>query len=81
MEEQSERERGNSRGIPPCLSADRSKGSKIYNVYIKGRFKSVRLDSETEKWEDGDGNKKQVTKVIESKLIMLAPHFRFTHKT
>ena len=25
----------------------------------------------TEKWEDRDGNKKQITKVIGSKLIML----------
>jgi len=38
-----------------------SKGS---NVYVEGSLK-------TEKWEDRDGNKKQVTKVIGSKLIML----------
>ena len=38
-----------------------SKGS---NVFILGSIK-------TEKWEDGEGNKKQITKVIGSKLIML----------
>ncbi len=38
-----------------------SKGS---NVYVEGSLK-------TEKWEDRDGNKKQITKVIGSKLIML----------
>jgi len=38
-----------------------SKGS---NAYVEGSLK-------TEKWEDRDGNKKQVTKVIGSKLIML----------
>jgi single-strand DNA-binding protein len=38
-----------------------AKGS---NVYVEGSLK-------TEKWEDRDGNKKQVTKVIGSKLIML----------
>ena len=38
-----------------------SKGS---NVFILGSIK-------TEKWEDQDGNKKQITKVIGSKLIML----------
>jgi single-strand DNA-binding protein len=38
-----------------------SKGS---NVYLEGSLK-------TEKWEDRDGNKKQTTKVIGSKLIML----------
>ena len=38
-----------------------SKGS---SVYVEGSLK-------TEKWEDRDGNKKQITKVIGSKLIML----------
>ena len=38
-----------------------SKGS---NVYVEGSLK-------TERGEDRDGNKKQVTKVIGSKLIML----------
>jgi single stranded DNA-binding protein len=38
-----------------------SKGS---NVYVEGALK-------TEKWEDRNGNKKQITKVIGSKLIML----------
>ena len=38
-----------------------SKGS---NAYVEGSLK-------TEKWEDRDGNKKQITKVIGSKLIML----------
>ena len=37
----------------------------------EGNLKSVRLDSETEKWKDHDGNKKQITKVIGSKSIML----------
>ncbi len=39
-----------------------SKGS---NVYVEGSLK-------TEKWEDRDGNKKQIMKVIGSKLIMLS---------
>jgi single-strand DNA-binding protein len=38
-----------------------SKGS---NIYVGGSLK-------TEKWEGRDGNKKQVIKVIGSKLIML----------
>jgi single-strand DNA-binding protein len=38
-----------------------SKGS---NVYVEESLK-------TEKWEDRDGNMKQITKVIGSKLIML----------
>ena len=38
-----------------------SKGS---SVYVEG-------DLKTEKWEDRDGNRKQITKVIGSKLIML----------
>lgn len=40
-----------------------SKGS---SVYVEGSLK-------TKKWEDRDGNKKQITKVIGSKLIMLGP--------
>jgi single-strand DNA-binding protein len=38
-----------------------AKGS---NVYVEGSLK-------TEKWEDREANKKQMTKVIGSKLIML----------
>lgn len=38
-----------------------SKGS---NIYVEGSLK-------TEKWEDRDGNKKQVTKIVGSKLLML----------
>ena len=38
-----------------------SKGS---NIYVEGSLR-------TEKWEDRDGNKRQTTKIIGSKLIML----------
>ena len=38
-----------------------SKGS---NIYVEGSLR-------TEKWEDRDGNKRQITKIIGSKLIML----------
>ena len=40
------------------------------NVYVEGSFKA-------EKREDQDGNKKQITKVVGSKLIMLGLPPRF----
>jgi single-strand DNA-binding protein len=40
-----------------------SKGS---SVYVEGNLK-------TEKWKDREGNRKQLTKVIGLKLIMLGP--------
>jgi hypothetical protein len=61
-----------SKNVIPA-KAGIQKGLKLLDSRLLGSDELIiiRGSLKTEKWEDRDGNKKQITKVIGSKLIML----------